>query len=117
MKSSFSDLFPVPAFLEMRPMGLAISERAVHVVEFIKGPHGFTLGRFGMREIPAGAIKEGYVNDKAVVTDVLSSLQKELSIEFVNASLPEEKAYVFKTKFPRAGGVVDFRHSIELRLE
>lgn len=117
MKSRFLDLFPVPTFLEMRPFGLALSERAIHALEFVKGPHGVTVGRFGMREIPAGAIKEGYVNDKDVVTEVLRSLQKELSMEFVSASLPEEKAYVFKTKFPRSGGIIDFRQSIELRLE
>ena len=116
MKSSFADFFPVPAFLAMRPMGLAISERAVHVVEFIKGPEGLKLGRFGTRAIPSGAIKEGYVNDKAAVTDVLRSLREELSIEFVSASLPEEKTYLFKTEFPK-GSVTDIRQAIELRLE
>ena len=113
---NFLDFFPLPEFLEMRPMGLALSERAVHAIEFVKGPKGLKLGRFGMREIPAGAIKEGYVNDKPAVIEVLRSLQKELSIEFVSASLPEEKAYLFKTQFPKAG-ITDLRQAIEFRLE
>ncbi|MDO8591085.1 MAG: pilus assembly protein PilM [bacterium] len=116
MKKSFSDFFPVPAFLEMRPMGLAISERVIHAVEFVKVRGSLRLGRFGTRPIPPGVIKEGYVNDKSVVTEILRSLQKELSMEFVNASLPEEKSYLFKTEFPKAG-VTDLRQAIELRLE
>lgn len=116
MKSRFADFFPVPAFLEMHPVGLAISERAVHVVEFVKTSKGLRLGRFGARALPEGSIKEGYVNDKTAVTEAIRSLQEEFSIEFVRASLPEEKAYVFKAKFPRAG-VTDLRQAVELRLE
>ena len=116
MRNTFLDFFPVPAFLEMRPIGLAISERAVHVVEFIRSHNGLTLGRFGIKELPTGAIKEGYVNDKLAVTEVLRSLQKDLSIEFVNASLPEEKAYLFKTELPKSG-ISDLRQAIEFRLE
>ncbi|MES2087981.1 MAG: pilus assembly protein PilM [Patescibacteria group bacterium] len=116
MKKSFSEFFPIPKFLEMRSVGLAISERSVHAIEFVKGPKGLRVGRFGLWKIPAGAIKGGYVNDKKVVTDVLRKLQKDLSIEFVSASLPEEKAYLFKTEFPKAG-VTDLRETIEFRLE
>ena len=116
MKSSFSNFFPIPEFLAMRPMGLAISERAIHVIEFVKGKGGLELGQFGTREIPLGVIEEGYVHDKSAVTDTLRSLQKELSMEFVNASLPEEKAYLFKTELPKAG-ITDIRQAIELRLE
>ncbi len=112
----FLDFFPPPKFLEMRPVGLAFSERSVRAVEFVQSPKGLILGRFGMRAIPEGAIKEGYVNSKEAVTEVLSALQKELGIEFVRASLPEEKAYLFKTEVPKAAQD-DIRQSIELRLE
>lgn len=113
---SFLDFFPPPKFLEMRPVGLALSERAVHVVEFIRQSHGLVLGKFGKRSIPEGAIKEGYVNDKRAVTEVLQSLQKELGLEFVNVSLPEEKAYLFKIDIPNVSEE-NIRDLIELHLE
>lgn len=97
-------------------MGLAFSERAVRVVELSWKRGELVLGKFGVREIPPGAIKEGYVNDKAAVSVALRALQKELAIEFVSASLPEEKAYLFKTEVPPAAADA-VRDAIELRLE
>ena len=97
-------------------MGLALTERSVHVVEFIKKGQNLELGRFGVRQIPVGAIKEGYVNDKKTVVEILRSLQEEFRMEFVSATLPEEKAYLFKTELPKAAEG-NLREAIELRLE
>lgn len=116
MKKTFSDFFPLPNFLETCPAGLSISERSIHVVEFVKRHSKLILGKYGFREIPAGAIKEGYINDKQVVTEALRSLQKELSLEFVNVSLPDEKAYLFTTEIPRSAEG-DIRQAVELQLE
>ncbi len=97
-------------------MGLALTERYVHAVEFVNKGQRLELGRFGVRRMPAGAIQEGYVNDKAAVTETLRSLQKELGMEFVSTTLPEEKAYLFKTEVPKAAAE-NLREAIELRLE
>lgn len=115
-KNFFAEFFPVPKLLEMRSSGLAITERYVHAVELVIKGSKLSLGRFGVRRIPEGIIKEGYVNDKQVVTDLLSSLREELDIEFVSVALPEEKAYLFKTEIPMiAKG--NIREALELRLE
>lgn len=97
-------------------MGLAITERCIHVIELVKKGRGLELGRFGLRQLPVGAIQDGYINDKHAVTEALGSLRKELGMEFVSATLPEEKAYIFKTELPK---VVEgnLREAIELRLE
>jgi len=116
MKKSFSDFFPLPQFLEMSPAGLAISDSSVHLVELVKKRHGLVLGKFGTMKIPAGAIKEGYINDKDAVVSVLKSLKQKLSIESVSVSLPDEKAYLFTTKIPKSSGT-DLRQAIEFRLE
>lgn len=116
MKKTFSDFFPLPKFLEMRPMGLAFNERYIHAVEFVKKGRMVELGRFGVRQVPAGAIQEGYINDKRAVIEVLSSLRKELGMEFVSATLPEEKAYLFKTELPKVAEG-NLREAVELRLE
>ncbi|MDO8482352.1 MAG: pilus assembly protein PilM, partial [bacterium] len=60
--------------------------------------------------------QEGYINDKQAVVDALGSLRKELGMEFVSATLPEEKAYLFKTELPKDVGE-NLREAIELRLE
>lgn len=116
MKKTFLDFFPLPKFLETRPMGLALTERHIHVVEIVKKGNGLELGRFGFRQLPAGAIQEGYINDKRVVMEALSSLRGELGMEFVSATLSEEKAYIFKTELPKAVEG-NLREAIELRLE
>lgn len=116
MKKSFSDFFPLPKFLAMRPFGLSLSERSVHVVEFVKNPNGLALGKFCMKPIPPGVIKEGYINDKKTLVEILKSIQKEFSIEFVSASLPEEKAFFFKIELPK-DEVTDLRQAVEFRLE
>ncbi len=97
-------------------MGLAFSERAVRVIEFVEKKNGLALGKFGVRELPPNAIKEGYVNDKLAVTKELRFLQKELAMEFVSASLPDEKAYLFKIEIPKVNEG-DIRQTIEMRLE
>ena len=48
--------------------------------------------------------------------EVLSSLRKELGMEFVSATLPEEKAYLFKTELPKVAEE-NLREAVELRLE
>lgn len=100
----------------MRPAGLSISENSVHIVELVKSRHGLVLGKFGSVKIPAGAIKDGYINDKSAVVSVLRSLQQKLSLEFVSVSLPDEMAYLFTTKIPKTAGA-DLRQAIEFRLE
>lgn len=96
----FRDFFPPPQFLEMPAVGLDISDRAVTALELIRRRDAFAVGRFGRRPLPAGAIVDGYVHDKEQVIAVLRALARELRLSFVNASLPEEKAYLYITKLP-----------------
>lgn len=96
----FRDFFPLPRFLEMPAFGLDISDRAVTALELIPRRDAFVVGRFSRRPLSAGAIADGYVHDKESVIAVLRALAKELRLSFVNASLPEEKAYLYRTKLP-----------------
>lgn len=97
-------------------MGLALAERSIHAIEFVKKGRTLELGRFGVRQIPAGAIQEGYVNDKEAVVEILRSFQKDLGMDFVAVTLPEEKAYLFKTELPKTTEG-NLRDAVELRLE
>jgi type IV pilus assembly protein PilM len=69
-----------------------------------------------METIPDDVIEEGYVKNKEALTAALSSLQKKHGLRFVNASLPEEKAYLFKTQIPYMD-VADIRNALRFKIE
>lgn len=112
----FHEFFPPPRFLEMPVVGLDISDSAVSALELVRHKGMFALGRFGRRALPEGSITGGYVNDKDAVVGELRKLKDELKLDFVNASLSEEKAYLFKTKIPRVARK-EIRGALEFKLE
>lgn len=112
----FRDFFPPPRFLEMPAVGLDISDRAVSFIELKRRPGGFGVGQFGRRELPRGAIAAGYVNDKDAVARILRELREQFRLDFVNASLSEEKAYLYKTRIPYVSPR-EMRGAIEFTLE
>lgn len=110
----FHQFFPPPRFLEMPAVGLDISDNAVSALELVRSKHAFAVGRFGRRILPKGSISGGYVNDKDAVVWEIRRLKDALKLDFVNASLSEEKAYLFKTEIPRVPrkeirGVLEFK--------
>jgi len=86
----------------MPSAGFDISDEGVRFVEFERKPHGLVVSRFGERTIPTGLIAEGYVNDKDKVIEIFRSLAKDIGTQFVRATLPEERSYIFHTSLPRA---------------
>jgi type IV pilus assembly protein PilM len=98
----------------MPAVGLDISDNAISAVELVRRGDAYAVGRFGRRPLPSGAIVGGYINDKDSVVAELQKLRTELSLGFVNASLSEEKAYLFKTSIPivpheEIRGVLEFK--------
>jgi len=117
LKYRFLDrFFPTPRFLEMPAVGLSISDSAISALELIKSSSGFALGRFGRRPLPQGSITGGYVNNRDAVVEELRKLKVALRLDFVNASLPEEKAYLFKTQIPHVAEK-EIRGALEFKIE
>lgn len=58
------------------------------------------LGAFAETLVPAGAIEEGFVKNQDVLRDVLAGIRKKYHLQYVNVSLPEEKAYLFTIELP-----------------
>jgi type IV pilus assembly protein PilM len=110
----FYEFFPPPRFLEMPAVGLAVSDEAVTALELVRRKDAFAVGRFGRRPLPAGAVSGGELRRKDEVVAALRQLKDELRLDFVNASLSEEKAYLFQTRIPRVPrkeirSVLDFK--------
>src|SRR3989344_3833030 len=99
---SFLDrIFPPPEFLRMSAAGIDISDTTVRFVNFgIKRGKRF-IKSYGEKPLPLGAVSSGYINNPDAVIKILSEIKKETGISFANASLPEEKAYLFKMQVPK----------------
>ena len=100
----------------MPSVGLDISDTAITFIELLLRPEGFEVGRFGRRLIPEGVIISGYVNDGDAVARALSEMREEFKLDFIRASISEEKAYLFKTQIPRMEKG-EIRGALEFRLE
>lgn len=115
-KTSFYSFFSPPRFLEMSATGLDISDQAIRFVEFAKNGSGLNLSLFGEKRLPQGVVVFGEIVKKDNLIDILSGLREKHSLKFVKVSLPEAKAYFFKTEIPKVE-IGEIRQSIELRLE
>lgn len=99
---SFLDrVFPPPSFLRMDAAGIDISDTAIRFISF-----GYKKGKrfikaYGKKPLPIGAVSSGYINDPNAIIKILSDIKKETGISFMNVSLPEEKAYLFKMQVPK----------------
>ena len=113
---TFFKLFPPPKFLDMPYAGLDISDDAIHCLEYSHTFHGLSIHRYGMKELPSGVIVGGEIEDKKILSEIITSLVKELKIYSVKVSLPEEKIYLFKTDVPNASEE-EIRQNVEFKLE
>lgn len=116
LAKTFFKLFPPPKFLNIPYAGLDISDDAVHCIEYSTNIHGYSLHRYGMRELAPGIVESGHIKNEAELIKIISSLAKELHITTVKASLPEERMYLFKTEVPTTNED-QIRQNIEFKLE
>jgi len=116
-KSSFLHFFPIPRILTMSAVGIDISDSSVKFLELMDTKYGKGISKYGERLIPEGAIVKGEIKQEEKIVTVLKSLRKEYNLTFIRASLPEEKAYLFKTRVPRSAKEEQIRNAIEFKLE
>lgn len=121
MSSSFvrkliTDFFPPPKFLEMPSVGIDISDEVIRFAELKRKGRAFELGVFGKEKIPPGIIEQGYIKDKDGLSKILEGIRKKYGFYFIKASLPDEKAYLFKTQIP-AMEVSDIRSALQYKIE
>lgn len=116
-RSFFSRLFPVPKFLSMPAAGIDISDNSIRFVEFIDTHKGKKLFKFGEYSIPDGVVLNGEIQDVETLSKKLKKVKEENDINFIRASLPEEKVYLFQTSIPDDVGKKQIRNIIEFKLE
>jgi len=97
--------FPPPALLTMRHSGVALSDDAVRFIRFTEHGGHRKLDRFHSELLPEGIIKAGTIEKPEELIAVLKKIRKEFSIDFIAASIPDEKAYIFKSSITRQEGM------------
>ena len=68
-------------------VGLDIGSRSVKVAEITETKNGRKLRRFGMADIPPGAIEDGAISDPETVAQVIRQLFKSANIKGANVAL------------------------------
>jgi type IV pilus assembly protein PilM len=67
-------------------VGLDIGSRSIKLGEVVHGKKGPVLQKFGMVDVPQGAILEGRIKDPTLVADTIKGLVKELNISEQNVA-------------------------------
>lgn len=100
----------------MPAAGVDLSYHSMRVVTFDRSHKGLVLNKAVTRSIPSGAICGDEVQANQGLKDALSAVKKELGLSFVNVTLPEDKAYIFRTSLPPLPES-QIRQAIEFQLE
>ncbi|MDO8575336.1 MAG: pilus assembly protein PilM [bacterium] len=108
--------FPPPSFLKVQWVGLEVSDEFAKLVQIKDGLHGLELGKYAEKAVPSGVIVSGQIADKNKLISILKELRKISPTSYVNASLPEEKSFLF-TAVVNFGTDDEIRRNIEYILE
>ncbi len=117
---TLGSILPPPAFLEMRSLGVDISDTSLKYIEVTpKGHHSetFSIRSWGDIDIDDGALSRGVVQEPIKLVAALKEVKARTGINMVRVSLPEERAYLFETNVKRNTAPADIRGLLEFRLE
>ena len=116
MGKSFFDFFPVPKFLDMPSVGLSLTDDSLSFIDFGLKQGVMTLARHDFQKMPPGAIESGVVKRADDVIKVLSDFKRKHDLRFIRATLPEEKAFLFRTAIPNIPDN-EIREALQFKIE
>ena len=115
-KKLFVDILPPPDYLRMPVLCLDLSDKSLKYMELKRKNGMISVKRFGLYALESGMIEGGEIKQKDKLISFLKSIKEELKTELVIASLPEEKVFLSRIKFP----LMDedkIREALSLQLE
>jgi type IV pilus assembly protein PilM len=118
--SVLSKLLPPPTYLTMPSIGVDISDTSLKYISFHpvrKEGTKRTLKQWGDIAIPSGIVHRGQVNEPKQLAAALAEFKSKTKAEFINVSLPEERAYLFETEIKRNTPIKEIKSLLEFRLE
>lgn len=108
--------FPAPKFLDIPFAGIYMSDTHVRCIKFGRKSGGLYIEKYKEVPIPRGAVSDGQINNSDEIVNVLSELKKDLRLNHIKMSLPEEKAYLFTAKIPLVSKK-EIRSAVESKME
>ncbi len=102
--------------MSMAHVGIDITPTSIRYLELLKSHKGLKLGKFGTQDLPISKTQyENPLSNPEVVT-ALKKIQRAHKLNFVEVSIPEEKAYLFTAEVPSGDSEI-VRSHIEFHLE
>lgn len=113
-------VFPPPGFMLFPCVGVDISDTSLKYIQFERKENhdkNLNLKSWGDIEVPSGVVERGNVHDQDKLVAVLKEVKERCRQQYVNVSLPEERAYLFETTVARDTPKKDIRSLLEFKLE
>lgn len=89
----------------MSHSGISLSDDGIRTIGFNQKHGHLHLSHFSYEQLPPGVIVGGKVEKVDELIVALKKVKARHGIEFVTTSIPDEKAYIFKTTIPRQEGI------------
>lgn len=115
-RKNFFDFFPPPDYLSMPAVCIDLSDRSLKYIEFLRKNGVVSVRRHGLYSIPEKLIINGEIKEPDKLAVFFKSVKKDLKADYIIASLPEEKVFLSRTKFPIMPQD-KMREAIELQLD
>ena len=115
-KKFFIDILPPPDYLRMPVLCLDLSDKSLKYMELKRKNGMISVKRFGLYGLESGMIEGGEIKQKDKLISFLKQIKEELKTEIILASLPEEKVFLSRIKFPLMGRE-KIREALSLQLE
>lgn len=103
--------------MQFQACGIDISDRAIKYASLTRVKHYLVLDKYGEHVLPEGIVSGGVIADSERLIEVLKKIRQESNLEYVIASLPEEKGYVVEMFLPGDLSSARTREVVELHLE
>lgn len=116
MSKNFLDFFPPPKFLEIPFVALSVSDTSLRFIELRSYEDSFVVGNYSQHQIPSGALDAGYIHKPEQIIEALKSIKEKYNLKMVKVTLPEEKAFVFRTQIPVVEAS-EMRSGVEFTIE
>ena len=115
-KKLFLDTLPPPDYLRMPILCFDLSDKSLKYIELRRKNRVISVGQFGVYSLDEGIIEGGEIKQKDKLIIFLKQIKEKLKTELIMASLPEEKGFLSRIKFP----LVDeyrIKEALSLQLE
>jgi Tfp pilus assembly PilM family ATPase len=95
--------FPTPEYLTLNPSGIDIASDAVYFMKLKKNRDGIVPDQFEKISFGKNIDINETLNteDRKILVETLTKLKNKYKLEYIIASLPEQKTYIFNTILPK----------------